>query len=68
MSVFELALVMKVATCCLMYCGHVVPKDVGVALALTVCVRGRRARMRRAVCMTGKFVLLLSGSVDTPWT
>ena len=40
MSVFELALVMKVATCCLMYCGHVVPKDVGVALALTVCVRG----------------------------
>ena len=40
MSVFELALVMKVATCCLLYRGHVVPKDVCVALALTVCVRG----------------------------
>ena len=67
MSVFELALVMKVATCCLMYCGHVVPKDVGVALALTVCVR-ETCQNEASRVHDWKIVLMLSGSVDTPWT
>ena len=59
MSVFELALVMKVATCCLLYRGHVVPKDVCVALGTHRVCQRRRARMRRAVCMTGNLFVVV---------
>ena len=44
MSVFVLALSVNCAACGLMYRGDVVPKDVSVALALTVGARGDVAK------------------------
>ena len=60
-----LALTLKYGTYCFMYrsFGHPQVAD-GVASSVW---QGRRAKMKRAVCMIRNLVLILSCSIDTPW-